>query len=788
LARQPERASYQHHALFDPRGTSAIFWSHRRAHWLPGTDDNHSIRLVNVATGAAWVTSVRHSELVREVAITPDGRYLATASFDGTARVWETATGRPAGPPLRHTNFVATVAFSPDGNTLAAGDYGPAGLIKFWDWRTGKEVRPPLRHDDIILSVGFSPDGRYLATLKAPDWSKNPEFLVWEVASGSAVIRMPYSLPSYLLRETARFRPDGRAVASRDANGVLRLWEVPSGKLLGRQPLDGAGMTLFSPDGRVVAAAANLGVRLLDGHTLAPLPAGYLPHPDPILHVAFSPDGKFLLTAHETGSAQLWDVAARKPIGPPAVLIGPIHAVAFTPNGKECLCIAADGTVRRWRVPAPFAEPDLGRLADRVALMTGQRMDDNQGLDSVPADEWRSLRAKLVGDGSTTLVPPRPDADLHDAIAADAEQDGDAYGAEWHLDRLAVLRPSDWTISARRGRVLAAAGRNDEAAAAYDKAARLVHSPRDLSDWLRAAAVDFEATKRYDQALWNLDRAVKLTPDDWTLYAARALLAHQAGRQEKAQSDLDEVIRRGADDAATIARLAAAAGSLGDWKRATALFTNLARIPNVPTEARYFQAVTSLKAGDAAGYRAACAGIGPQVPPVGPELTGGVAYDAAMVFTLGPNATDDWTKPMAWIDHCLARLGAYEKANHDRKGRLQREWHLFLRTRGALLFRAGRSEEAAKVLSEAIPYHAQGGDFHNWLFLALAEHRLGHADAARKAAAKARQALAGPKPDSVWERAEMELLAAVLDAVLPLPGRLKDVFQGMPGGIEGIWG
>ena len=83
-----------------------------------------------------------------------------------------------------------------------------------------------------------------------------------------------------------------------------------------------------------------------------------------------------------------------------------------------------------------------------------------------------------------------------------------------------------------------------------------------------------------------------------------------------------------------------------------------------------------------------------------------------------------------------------------------------------MLFRAGRYEESAKLQGEAIPYHEQGGDFHNWVFLALAEHRRGHADAARKAAAKARQALAGPKPNSVWERAEMELLAAELDAAV----------------------
>ena len=77
--------------------------------------------------------------MIREVAVSPDGRYFATASFDSTARVWETATGRPAGPPLQHENYVATVAFSPDGATLAAGDY--ARQVKLWDWRAGKEAR-----------------------------------------------------------------------------------------------------------------------------------------------------------------------------------------------------------------------------------------------------------------------------------------------------------------------------------------------------------------------------------------------------------------------------------------------------------------------------------------------------------------------------------------------------------------------------------------------------------------------------------------------------------------------
>jgi eukaryotic-like serine/threonine-protein kinase len=764
FARQPDRAEEYFNAQFDPRATTAVLWSTPREWHAQRADASHNIRVVDVTTGAVRETSIRHSALVREIVFTPDGRHFASASFDGTARVWETATARPAGPPLPHSNYVATVAFSPDCNTLAAGDYGPAGLIKLWNWRTGKEVRPPLRHDDIILSVTFNPDGRYLAAIKTGDWSKNPELLVWEVASGAALVRMHHNGPNLRLRESVQFRPDGRAIATRDANGVLHLWELPSGRLLGRRPLDGNGVSRFSPDGLVVAAAANLGVRLLDGATLAPLPAGYLRHPDPVSDLAFSPDGAFLLTAHNTGAAELWDVATRKPVGPPAVLLGPIRAVTFTPDGKTCVCVAADGTVRRWPVPAPAVETDLYRLAERVALLTGQRMDDNQGLDSVPADEWRALRQQLAGDGSTALVPPRPDADWHDAVAADAEQDGDASGAEWHLDRLAALRPQDWTIPARRGRVLAASGRRDEADVAYAQARRRAPSPQVLSDWLRAAAVDDEAAGQKPAALWNLERAVALTPGDWTLYALRANLLDSV----RAVADEDEAIRLGAEQP-VIERAADRAAGLGDWKRAAALFTTLARNPDLPMPARYLQAVACAKAGDAGGYRAACAGMAERLPRGEPKMSHHDSNSAARAATLGPNATNDWTRTLGWTEHALTRLAEIEKARPSLKDLVLRERHRFLNTRGAVLYRAGRFEEAAEVLEQAMRVLSDGGEFHSALFLALAEARLGHADAALKAAATARRALSGPKPASVWDQAEMELLAAELDASMPLP-------------------
>lgn len=142
---------------------------------------------------------------------------------------------------------------------------------------------------------------------------------------------------------------------------------------------------------------------------------------------------------------------------------------------------------------------------------------------------------------------------------------------------------------------------------------------------------------------------------------------------------------------------------------------------------------------------------------------------AARAATLGPNATNDWTKTLAWTEHALTRLAEIEKARPNLKDLILRERHSFLNTRGAVLFRAGRFQEAAEVLQEAMRVLSDGGEVRSAFFGALVEARLGHAEAALKATAKARRALSGPKPASVWEQAEIELLAAELDAAMPLP-------------------
>jgi tetratricopeptide (TPR) repeat protein len=191
--------------------------------------------------------------------------------------------------------------------------------------------------------------------------------------------------------------------------------------------------------------------------------------------------------------------------------------------------------------------------------------------------------------------------------------------------------------------------------------------------------------------------------------------------------------------------------------------------PDLSIPTRYLQAVACLKAGDAAGYKGARAGMAKRLPMGDPKMSHHDSNAAARAATLGPNATDDWTRTLAWTDHALARLAEIEKARPGLMELIRRERHRFLSTRGAVLYRAGRFAEAVKVLREAMNLHPDANEFNDWLFLALAEHRLGHADATQEAAVKARALERNAKAGPVWDVAEVELLDAELDAALPLP-------------------
>lgn len=357
---------------------------------------DQTARRWDIATGDTLGT-VQDFNQIRSIAVSNDGKYLATAT-DRKATIWDLATYTAVYSPRVHPNWVNSVVFSPNGQYFVTG--GDDNVARIWDVETGDLKRTLVGHAGRITSVAYqqnpyatndiyiitgstdgtarqwianldrtprifkraantitdvalSPDGKTLVTGSESDNSKDIN-VVWDVVSGKPITSL---VGHSWYSSSVSFSTDGQYILTSNGDGTVIVWNAKSGQSIQKMQVANEWVlgAAFSPDGKYILAGSG------DGNaTLWEVKTGTklltMKHPEEIRSVAYSPDGKFAATGSRDNIVRLWDLTTGKVVHSLAGHTQPlegyltIESVAFSPDGKNILSASVDGTARLWDV------------------------------------------------------------------------------------------------------------------------------------------------------------------------------------------------------------------------------------------------------------------------------------------------------------------------------------------------------------------------------------------------------------------------------------------------------
>ncbi|MBW4634376.1 MAG: serine/threonine protein kinase [Iphinoe sp. HA4291-MV1] len=303
-------------------------------------------------------TLTGHSSMVLAVAISSDGRIIASGSNDNTIKLWQLETGKLLRTLGRwfsgHSNIVRAVAFSPDGQLLASGSWDET--IKLWQVSRGKEIHTLTSYGNWINSIAFSP------IPPNPSYQQETYMRGWMLASGGAdstvklwIAGIGIEINTFTGHSdsvwSVAFSPDGQLLASGSSDSTIKLWQVDTGREI--RTLTGhsffVNSVTFSPDGQLLASGSADGTIKLWQVSTGEEIRTFTGHSDAVCSVTFSPNVQLLASGSWDRTIKIWQIGTGSEICTLCDHSNYVRSVVFSPDGQTIVSGSDDDTIKIWR-------------------------------------------------------------------------------------------------------------------------------------------------------------------------------------------------------------------------------------------------------------------------------------------------------------------------------------------------------------------------------------------------------------------------------------------------------
>ena len=319
-----------------------------------------------------------HNGVIMAVSFSPDGKIIASASFDKTIKLWQVSNGKLLTTLQGHQERLWSLRFSPDGKTLASSSFDSS--VKLWNVADGTVKKTLTAHKKTeVRSVDFSSDGKLLASSDSRGWIK-----LWNAKDGTLI----KSIPAHRTKKgrfwwvtAIKFNHDGKILASTSTDDTVKLWKVENGSLLKTfKGHKGNVRTVdFHPNDLSLASGGADGtVKLWDiktGEEMQTLRS----HRNPVWTVEFTPDGKQLISSSSDSTIKLWNLEdATNTNTKPQTLKGHhgrVWSINISPDGKTIASGGWDKTIRLWSLEKQY--PKTYNVSQQLLRSVSMSPDGN---------------------------------------------------------------------------------------------------------------------------------------------------------------------------------------------------------------------------------------------------------------------------------------------------------------------------------------------------------------------------------------------------------------------------